>query len=210
MIGVVKSLILVLFFGVSCSAYKKTLDNKTILQKIWTKQTVLQKAIEFEKSLNDNYEVLEKNVSLSKSVFPLLDEFQISKPFIVKRKQDGFLPVYAEYFFSEKDSILRYISYDWEKNRYGNYSDKQKMWQEESSKLIEYNQEYEKIKSELAIKLGNPKEEDREPQTKTSKHSGKDYFARSTVWETDEIHGKLTMVFASNTYRIRLNYYWKK
>ena len=210
MTEIVKSLILVLFFGISCSAYKKNINSKSVSPRIWTEQTVLQKAVEFEKSLSDEYEILDKNVSLSKSVFPLLDEFQISKPFIVKRKQDGFLPVYAEYFFSQKDSVLRYISYDWEKSRYGNYFDKQKMWQEESTKLSEYNQEYENLKSELIVKLGKPKEEDSKPQTKPSNSGGKDYLARSTVWETEEIHGKLNMVFASNTYRIRLNYYWKK
>ena len=48
---------------------------------------------------------------------PLVDKYEIAKPVIIKRKQIGFLPIYAEYFYSESDSVIRYINYDWEKRK---------------------------------------------------------------------------------------------
>ena len=194
----------------SCSTTKKAVKDKKSKSEIWTEKSTVQKAVEYEKSLSSEYEILEQNVSLSKSVFPQLDEYQIAKPFIVKRKQTGFLPIYAEYFFSEQDSILRYVSYDWERDRYGNFFKKQETWKEESTKLDGYNQEYEKIKAELILKFGQPNEQDTKPQTTESTSGRGDYLSRNTVWETEEFYAKLNMIFESMTYRIRLNYYWKK
>jgi hypothetical protein len=178
--------------------------------KIWKKQTTVNQAIDFEKSISNKIENLEMNVSLSKSIYPLGDKYKIAKPVIIKRQQTGFLPVYAEYFYSEVDSIIRYISYDWEKEKYGNFFNKQEIWKEESKKLIEYNSEYEKIKTTLILQLGKPTTQDNEPQ-KTESTSGRgDYLSRNTVWETEEYYSKLNMIFESMTYRIRWYYYWKK
>ena len=202
-------IILILIFA-SCSTTKKAVSNKESKLEIWTEKSTVRNAIEYEKSLSNDYEILEQNVSLSKSVFPQLDEYQIAKPIIVKRKQTGILPIYAEYFFSAQDSILRYVSYDWERDRYGNFFKKQEIWKEESTKLDEYNQEYEKIKKELIGNFGQPNEQDTKPQTTKSTSGRGDYLSRNTVWETDEFYAKLNMIFESMTYRIRLNYYWKK
>ena len=122
------NLIILILIFTSCSTTKKAVKDKKSKSEIWTEKSTVQKAVEYEKSLSSEYEILEQNVSLSKSVFPQLDEYQIAKPFIVKRKQTGFLPIYAEYFFSEQDSILRYVSYDWERDRYGNFFKKQETW----------------------------------------------------------------------------------
>lgn len=202
-------IILILIFT-SCLTTKNNVSNKESKSKIWTEKSTVQKAIEFEKSLSTEYEVLEQNVSLSKSVFPYLDEYQIAKPFIVKRKQTEFLPIYAEYFFSEQDSILRYVSFDWERDRYGNFFKKQEIWKEESTKLNEYNREYEEIKAELILNFGKPGEQDTKPQITKSTSGRGDYLSRNTIWETDDFYAKLNMIFESMTYRIRLNYYWKK
>jgi hypothetical protein len=204
------NLITLILIFTSCSTTKKAVNNKESKSEIWTEKSTVQKAVEFEKSLSSEYEILEQNVSLSKSVFPLLEEYQIAKPFIVKRKQTGFLPIYAEYFYSEQDSILRYVSYDWEKDRYGNFFKKQEIWKEESTKMDKYNQEYEKIKAELILKFGQPREQDAIPQTTESTSGRGDYLSRNTVWETEEFYAELNMIFESMTYRIRLNYYWKK
>lgn len=178
--------------------------------KIWTKQATINQAIDFEKSISEKIENLEMNVSLSKSIYPLVDIYKIAKPVIIKRQQTGFLPIYAEYFYSEADSIIRFISYDWEKEKYGNFFKKQEIWKEESKKLKEYNSEYDKIKTTLIVQLGKPTTQDTEPQ-KTESTSGKgDYLSRNTVWETDDYYSKLNMIFESMTYRIRWHYYWKK
>lgn len=178
--------------------------------KIWTKQTNVQKAIDFEKSLTENIEFLNQNVALSKSIYPLIDKYQISKPIIIKRELKGELPVYAEYFFSLPDSTIRYIGYDWEIEKYGNYFNKLKIWKEESKKLNKYNSKYEQIKLFITNKLGKPIEEDIAPKKTKSNWDNEEYLTRNTVWENKEIYSSLNLIFASNTYRIRWNYYWKK
>lgn len=194
---------LTFFFLASFSGKKEEL-------KIWTKQSAIDRVIEFEKSLGKKAEFLDKNVYLSKSIYPLIDKYKIAKPIIVLREQTGFLPVYAEYFYSESDFIIRYISYDWEKDKYGNFFKQQEIWKEEGKKLKQYNSEYERIKSTLIEQLGEPTTQDKEPQ-KTESTSGRgDYLSRNTVWETDEYYSKLNMIFESMTYRIRWYYYWKE
>ncbi|MTI29338.1 hypothetical protein [Xanthovirga aplysinae] len=179
--------------------------------KFWSEKTSISNAIDFEKSLTKKIDFLEMNVSLSKSIYPLVDKYKIAKPIIVQRDQKGFLPLFVEYFYSEPDSIIRYISYDWEKERYGNFFKKQDMWKEESKKLKEYNSEYERIKSTLIDQLGKPITQDKQPQKTESTNSGRgDYFSRNTIWETEEYYSKLNMIFESMTYRIRWYYYWKK
>jgi hypothetical protein len=177
--------------------------------KIWTEQTTVDKAIDFEMSLSKKMEILDKSVSLSKSIYPLVDKYTIAKPIIIQRKQTGFLPLYTEYFYSETDSIIRYISYDWEREKYGNFFKKQEIWEEESKKLNQYNSEYDIIKSTLIKQLGEPNSQDKEPQQTESTSGRGDYLTRTTVWETDNHYSKLTMIFESMTYRIRWYYYWK-
>jgi hypothetical protein len=183
-------------------------DNSTF--KIWTQQTKVNEAIDFEKSISKKIEFLEMNVSLSEEIYPLVHKYKIARPVIISRDQTGFLPLFAEYFYSLPDSIIRYISYDWERDKYGNFFKKQEIWKEESKKFKEYNLEYEKIKSTLIAQLGKPSTQDTEPQITKSTSGRGDYLSRNTVWETEEYYSKLNMIFESMTYRIRWYYYWKK
>ena len=136
----------------------------------------------------------------------MVDKYKIAKPVIIQRKQTGFLPLYTEYFYSESDSIIRYISYDWEREKYGNFFKKQEIWEEESKKLNQYNSEFDIIKSTLIKQLGEPTSQDTEPQQTESTSGRGDYLTSSTVWETDNHYSKLTMIFESMTYRIRWYY----
>jgi hypothetical protein len=179
-------------------------------ETIWTNQTKVDKVIQYEKTTNANVEFLNMNVTLSKSIYPLIDTFKIAKPLIVKREQNGFLPLYVEYFYSEPDSILRYISYDWERAKFDNLFKKKEILKEESNKLKEYNSEYERIKRHLLTQLGAPIKEDLEPQKILSNENRGEYFTRSTTWDSSDYHAELKMIFESMTYRIRMNYYWKK
>jgi len=177
-------------------------------EKLWTQQTKISDVIAFEKQINPNAEFLSKNVSLSKNYYPLADKYLVTNPVIVHRKEHVYLPLYAEYFFTPGDSVLRLISYDWEKDRYGNFFDKQKMWKEEGEKLDIYNKEYERIKYSMIAQLGNPTTTDIRPK-KQRGDRGK-YYTRTSVWENDVFYAKLNMIFESMTYRIRMTIYWKK
>ena len=194
-------LILFTFILAGCSSSKKL--------NLWTKQSKIGEVKKFETELNPNSEFLEMNVSLSESIFPRVKEFDMSKPLIVRREKTSLLPIYAEYFYSKPDSILRYISYDWENNRYGNYNDKKKDWEKQSTKLTEYNAEYERIKKQLIKEFNQPINQDDGPQETKSDYGRPDYLSRNTIWETDKRFMKLNMIFGASTYRIRLYYYWK-
>jgi hypothetical protein len=177
-------------------------------ERIWTKQSKISDVIAFEKQINPNAKFLSQNVSLSKDYYPLADKYQVTNPVIVQREPLEYLPVYAEYFYTPGDSILRLASYDWEKDRYGNFFDKQKMWKEESNKFDTYNKEYERIKKILIAQLGVPTSTDTKAKEESSDR-GK-YFTRETLWESDDVHAELNMIFESMTYRVRLTLYWKK
>ena len=177
-------------------------------EKIWTKQSKISEVVAFEKGLNPNAKFLSQNVSLSKDYYPLADKYQVSNPVIVQREPLEYLPIYAEYFYTPGDSILRLASYDWEKGRYDNFFDKQKMWKEESKKSDTYNNEYERIKKILLTQLGAPTATDTTAKT-VSSDRGK-YFTRNTLWETEDVYAELNMIFESMTYRVRLTIYWKK
>ena len=193
----------------SLSISQTTMSQKSELE-IWTKQTKVQEAIDFEKSINTKYEKLEQSVSLSKSIYPLLDKYKLAQPFISKRVKTGFLEVYAEYFYSQSDSTLRFVSYNWERDQFGNFFKKQEIWKEESGKLREYNSEYEKIKADLIIKFGKPFKQDSKPQTIKGTSGRRDYLSRKTIWQNEEYYAELSMIFETITYRIRLDYYWIK
>lgn len=177
-------------------------------ERIWTKQTKISEVIAFEKEIDPKAKFRVQNVSLSKDYYPLADKYQVANPVIVQREPLEYLPIYAEYYYTPGDSILRLASYDWEKDRYGNFFDKQKMWKEESKKFSTYNKEYERIKKALLIQLGIPTSSDTTAKTVNSDR-GK-YFTKETLWETEDIHAELNMIFESMTYRIRLTIYWKK
>jgi hypothetical protein len=177
-------------------------------EKIWTQQTKISEVVAFEKTINPDAKFLQQNVSLSKDYYPLAGKYQVANPIIVQREPLVYLPVYAEYYYTPADSILRLASYDWEKDRYGNFFDKQKMWKEESGKFDKYNSEYERIKKILVSQLGTPALTDTTATTVDS-NRGK-YFTRETIWETDDVHAGLNMIFESMTYRVRLTIYWKK
>jgi len=185
-----------------------SLTNVFGQEKIWTKQTKISEVIAFEKEISPNAKFLSQNVSLSKDYYPLADKYQVTNPIIVQREPLEYLPIYAEYFYTPGDSILRLASYDWEKGRYDNFFDKQKMWKEESKKFDTYNKEYERIKNVLLTQLGAPSSTDTTAKT-VSSDRGK-YFTRNTLWEKEEVHAELNMIFESMTYRVRLTIYWKK
>jgi len=156
MLGSFKYLIFIGIVTTSCSSSKKL--------NLWTKQSKIEEVRNFESQLNPNSEFLNQNVSLSESIYPRVKEFEMANPLIVKREKEGLLPVYVEYFYSKPDSVIRYVSYDWENNRYGNYFDRKKDWELQSKKLAEYNAEYDRIKKQLTSKFGQPMEQDSHPQ----------------------------------------------
>jgi hypothetical protein len=173
----------------------------------WTKQSKIDEVVKFEKILNSNIEIIEQKVFLTSSVFPKVDQLDIAFPLIVKR-EGKFIPLYAEYFFTSEDSVLQYISYDWEHDRYGSYQAKQDLWKMESDKLTQYDSAYQKIKEDLIEALSLPIIEDKKLE-KSINQNGVEVYFRETIWEDEKTKSKLNLFFGDQTFRIRWIHYWK-
>lgn len=177
-------------------------------ESVWTKQCKISVVIDFERKLDPDAKFLSYHVSLSKEYYPLADRYQTVDPIIVQRKAVGALPVYAEYFYTPKDSLLRLVSYDWEKGRYGDLKDILESRKEQGGKLEIYLGEYERIRGQLVKTFGKPDHADEKP--KTLSNEGQKYLNQDTLWETEEVHADLNLIFSAGTQRIRLTLYWKK
>lgn len=51
--------------------------------------------------------------------------------------------------------------------------------------------------------------DDQEPKIVKSPWESSTYLSRGTVWDNMDLHVQLDLIFADNTHRIRLTYYWK-
>jgi hypothetical protein len=177
-------------------------------ESVWTKQRKISEVIDFERKLDPDVKFLFRNVSLSKEYYPFADRYQTVNPVIVERKAIGALPVYAEYFYTLKDSLLRLVSYDWEKGRYGDLKNILESRKEQGGKLEIYLGEYERIRGQLLKTFGKPDQADEKPNTVSDE--GQKYLNQNTLWETDEVNADLNLIFSAGTQRIRLTLYWKK
>jgi len=177
-------------------------------ESVWTKQSKISEVINFERKLDPDAKFLSQKVRLSKEYYPLADRYKTVNPIIVQRKTVAALPVYAEYFYTPNDSLLRLVSYDWEKGRYGNLNDMLESRKEQSGKLEIYLSEYKRIRRQLIKTFGKPDQADEKP--KTVDDEGQKYLNQNTLWETDEVHADLNLIFSAGTQRIRLTLYWKK
>lgn len=176
-------------------------------EKIWTKQTKISEVVAFEKKINTKAEFLSQGVFLTKEYYPLADKYKVTDPVIVKRKSIKYFPIYAEYFYTPIDSVLRLVSYDWEIGRYDDFVDREKVWKRERNKLETYKKEYIRIKKILLVEFGASKSADESPKIINSESGN--YLGQNTLWETNDVHAELNLIFSETTYRIRLTLYWK-
>ena len=116
--------------------------------------------------------------------------------------------MYAEYFFTREDSIVQYVSYNWEHDLFGSYQAKQNLWKSESNKLTQYDSAYQKIKEDLIALLSLPMIEDKELE-KSINQNGVEVYFREAIWEDEKIKSKLNLFFGDQTFRVRWSYYWK-
>lgn len=177
-------------------------------EEILIKKSKVSDVIAFEKESYPGVVFLDRKSRLSKSFYPLADIYKTTdKPIIAYRHPIEYLPVYAEYYYTPEDSIIRLTSYDWEKDRFGNVFKKQEMYKEEIKKYDIYNKEYERIKLILISKFGKPTSSD--SVAKEEDGANGKLKIRNTAWETDNYYASLNMIFGGQTFRIRLMHYWK-
>lgn len=179
-------------------------------EKLWVKQTKVNDAMKFESQLNPDTKFLNQNIFMSSDYYPYLAKYPLHSPVVVERSAVDYLALSVEYFFSEKDSLLRIVSCNWEVNRYNKSMQKRaKGWKEENKKLNIYNKEYERIKKNMIQIFGVASSDDQEPKSVKSPWDSSTYLSRETVWDNMDLHAQLDFIFSDNTHRIRLTYYWK-
>ncbi|RKO68390.1 hypothetical protein D7322_27305 [Sphingobacterium puteale] len=180
-------------------------------EKLWVNQTKVNEAMKFESQLNPDAKFLNPNIFMSSDYYPYLEKHPLLNPVVVERSALDYLPLSVEYFFSEKDSLLRIVSCDWEVNRYNNKSMQElaKDWKDENKQLDIYNKEYERIKKNMIQTFGQTSADDQEPKSVQSSWGSGTYLSRKTVWDNKDLHAQLDLIFSDNTHRIRLTYYWK-
>ncbi|MDR3007273.1 MAG: hypothetical protein LBV59_05025 [Sphingobacterium sp.] len=179
-------------------------------EKLWVNQTKVNDAMKFESQLNPEAKFFNQNISMSSDYYPYLEKYPLQNPVVVQRSAVNYLPLSVEYFFSEKDSLLRIVSFDWEVNRHNkSIQELAKGWKDENKKLDIYNKEYERIKKNMIQIFGSANSDDQEPKSVKSPWGSDTYLSRKTVWDNVDLHAQLDLIFADNTHRVRLTYYWK-
>ncbi len=176
-------------------------------EPIWTKQMKVSEMLSLEKELNPAVEIKERSIHLTSAYYPLIDQYKVGLPLCVERPAEEYLPLYIEFFYTPADSIVRFISYDWEIAKFGNFFAKGEIWKEENKKFDLYTAEFERIAKNLKTLFGDPSSAD-EKEKRIASDNG-EYFERSSIWDRESFFAKLHLIFASNTHRIRLTYYWK-
>lgn len=176
-------------------------------QDLLINQSKISEVMAFERSLNSDVKFYTGDIELSKDIYPLGDKYRVENPLIVQRNSSDYLPITAEYFFTASDSLVRFISYNWEKNRFGDLSEKMKQDESESKNIIFYNKEFDRIQSVIESYYGKPDYDDKKPQEKSSRKGT--YYLRKSKWDFDDKYGSLTMIFGADTYRISFRIYWK-
>lgn len=179
-------------------------------EKLWVNQTKVNDAMKFESQLNPEAKFFNQNISMSSDYYPYLEKYPLQNPVVVQRSAVNYLPLSVEYFFSEKDSLLRIVSFNWEVNRHNkSIQELAKGWKDENKKLDIYNKEYERIKKNMIQIFGSANSDDQEPKSVKSPWGSDTYLSRKTVWDNVDLHAQLDLIFADNTHRVRLTYYWK-
>ncbi|MBK8872476.1 MAG: hypothetical protein IPN13_00640 [Bacteroidetes bacterium] len=84
-------------------------------QDLLINQSKISEVMAFERSLNSDVKFYTGDIELSKDIYPLGDKYRVENPLIVQRNSSDYLPITAEYFFTAFDSLVRFISYNWEK-----------------------------------------------------------------------------------------------
>lgn len=165
--------------------------KKGSYEDLFIQKSNVNEVIEFESELNSDSKFLDENVSLSLQSIPELKQYKVTKPIIVQRPRTEYLPLYTHYYYTEPDSVVRYVNYIWELGLYDNLFEKLKVFEAEKNKIEKYNKEYERIKRNLFKKLGKPKKEDSSPKETKSKSDNESFIDCINFWNhTFWIHSK--------------------
>ncbi|MCO4292013.1 hypothetical protein NF867_03945 [Solitalea sp. MAHUQ-68] len=181
---------------------------------------------QLEKIPIDKIEVIERlyggekhednvKVTLSKSHYPYLSNYEIPQPIRYNRVDNSFMPYQINYFYSNADNSVKLIDYTWDKSIFiTNIFELQKELKFEHKYFEKYNEKYDDVYQEVKNKLGEPKTG--EPKLERIKARDGEYLQRKAIWEKDSMTVNLDMIFTPEdwkgfmgTYRVRLTIYWK-
>ncbi len=171
-------------------------------KQISPKQAILQ-----ESSLGSKLFEQKVPVTLSKEIFPKVEAYKVGQPLSYFRAIPDTLPLEVEYYFTESDSLVHVIIFNYERGKDEHPLARFKWIEEESHKIQSYNAIFNRVSEELRTVFGNPSKLDDQPY-EVDPDSNHSYFRREGRWDTKNVHVYLYMIFGSATYRIRTILYW--
>lgn len=168
---------------------------------------------DLEENLNGNRQELRTPIYLASDFLPESQSLLLSPyPLIFTRSDVDFKPapkVDVYYFYSEKDSTLKLITYNWDAGKIG--SDLKDVKKRKNGSLKEFEVKYELIQNQLIDILGKPVESDLISK-KIQKENFGEWWERSAIWEKEQAVVELKMIFTEDneydTKRIRVKVYW--
>ncbi|HEX8545427.1 MAG TPA: hypothetical protein VF691_00620 [Cytophagaceae bacterium] len=155
-----------------------------------------------------------KKMGVSEDFFDGAQKDKDYYPLKFKRNNDTFYPnLNVEYFYTESDSTVNAVVYDWDiMNHVNNLKTDVNKIEEQVSRKKEYEIKYNSVQTELIELLG-------EPIVNKKEKSQQGYFYHSS-WEKGDMLTELRMSFTPKlqqagpfkfgTFRIRLKTFWKR
>ncbi|PHS62819.1 MAG: hypothetical protein COB12_10405 [Flavobacterium sp.] len=179
-------------------------------------QIKVNESLEIENKHNSTEYFPKYTISISKDYFPNATDYELAQPKVYNRPENiDFIPVQVEYFYTNKDSIVRLIVYNWDtKSKASHLRDFLKQENDESERFDEYNKEYDSIAKRISKYIGEPEKNQGKIEKKNEEGYGESY-SRRILWKTEKCNVELILIWAERkgilgTYRIRTKIYWNK
>ena len=158
-------------------------------------QSDIRKKLKYESTLNSIKIETKTEYTLSNSLFPKASKSELAQPVIFQRKHISLIPLEIDYYFGEKDSIVKCVLYNWD----GNYPYPKVTGLNDDG----YRNKYKAILANLRTRLGAPSSQNGD----FSKYTEGEF---ETIWKTNEITITLRIYLSITTKRIRCTTYWNQ
>ena len=150
---------------------------------------------------------------VSDDFYPGASKHMLEFPIRYERRVDGFDPSeVVSYYFTQNDSLIRLIVYDWDKGeKTKTLIEIRDAMENESKRLDDYSNKFEDLFSQMNTLFGRPTSGNGEPNEE--KGSQSKYISRKAKWVDDDLTVELSMIFTTEsqgvgTHRIRMKVYW--
>jgi hypothetical protein len=153
-----------------------------------------------------------KRVFISQDFYPLANQYEVGFPISYLRSKDTLISsCMVEYYFTNSDSKVRLVIYDWDETRKTDrIEDRRKIMKVERQRFKAYNDKYDQLYKIISDRLGNPFTDDKLKEIITDKAA---YKERTTKWKNGDLTIVQKLIFTTTdnelgTFRVRVKIYW--